>query len=79
MYVLQIHSVHANAGDSISTLLEHSAALPTEYGFLLKIWCGSDSFLFTPFVWSVLHLVWFFRDPKMANLLTGPGTQQHPL
>ena len=51
-YVLQIHSVHKNAGSnynvyfSISTLLEHSAAQPTEYRFLLKIWCGSDSFLF---------------------------------
>ena len=48
-YVLQIHIVHANVGDkysvyfSISTLLEHSAAQPTE--FLLKIWCGSNSFL----------------------------------
>ena len=32
-----------------------------------------------PFVWSVTQLVRFFRDPKMANLLTGPGTQQQPL
>ena len=34
--------------------------------------------IFAPFVWSVTQLVRFFRDPKMANLLTGPGTQQHP-
>ena len=32
-----------------------------------------------PFVWSVTQLVRFFQDPKMANLLTGPGTQQQPL
>ena len=33
----------------------------------------------TPFVWSVTQLIRFFRDPKMAELLTGPGTQQKPL
>ena len=27
-----------------------------------------------PFVWSATQLVRFFRDPKMANLLTGPGS-----
>ena len=32
-----------------------------------------------PFVWSVTQLVRFFRDPKMANLLTGPRTNQQPL
>jgi hypothetical protein len=32
-----------------------------------------------PFVWSVTQLVRFFRDPKMANLLTGPRSQQQPL
>ena len=34
---------------------------------------------FQPFVWSVTQLVRFFRDPKMANLLTGPGINQQPL
>ena len=29
-----------------------------------------------PFMWSVTQLVRFFWAPKMANLLTGPGTQQ---
>ena len=33
----------------------------------------------TPFVWSVTQLIRFFRDPKMAELLSGPGTQQIPL
>ena len=32
-----------------------------------------------PFVWSVTQLIRFFRDPKMAELLTGPGSQQKPL
>ena len=32
-----------------------------------------------PFVWSVTQLVRFFRDPKMANLLTGPRINQQPL
>ena len=32
-----------------------------------------------PFVWSVTQLVRFFRDPKMANLLAGPGINQQPL
>ena len=32
-----------------------------------------------PFVWSVTQLIRFFRDPNMAELLTGPGTQQQPL
>ena len=32
-----------------------------------------------PFVWSVTLLVRFFRDPRMAQLLTGPGSQQLPL
>ena len=32
-----------------------------------------------PFVWSVSQLIRFFRDPKMAELLAGPGTQQKPL
>ena len=33
----------------------------------------------TPFVWSVTQLIRFFRDPKMAELLSGPGSQQKPL
>ena len=32
-----------------------------------------------PFVWSITQLIRFFRDPNMAELLTGPGTQQQPL
>ena len=32
-----------------------------------------------PFVWSVTQLIRFFRDPKMAELLSGPGSQQTPL
>ena len=32
-----------------------------------------------PFVWSVTQLIRFLRDPKMAELLTGPGSQQNPL
>ena len=32
-----------------------------------------------PFMWSVMQLVWFLRDPIMAGLLTAPGTQQQPL
>ena len=32
-----------------------------------------------PFKWSVTQLIRFFRDPKMAELLTGPGSQQNPL
>ena len=32
-----------------------------------------------PFVWSVTQLIRFFRDPKMIELLSGPGTQQKPL
>ena len=32
-----------------------------------------------PFVWSVTQLIRFFRDPKMVELLSGPGTQQKPL
>ena len=32
-----------------------------------------------PFVWSVWQLNRFFRDPRMAKLLTGPGTDQQPL
>ena len=32
-----------------------------------------------PFGWSVTKLVRFFQDPKMANLLTGPGSQQQQL
>ena len=32
-----------------------------------------------PFIWSVSQLIRFFRDPKMVELLTGPGTQQRPL
>ena len=29
-----------------------------------------------PFVWSVTQLTRFFRDPKMVELLTGPGTDK---
>ena len=32
-----------------------------------------------PFVWSVSHLLRFFRDPSMADLLTGPAIQLNPL
>ena len=32
-----------------------------------------------PFLWSVPQLIRFFRDPKMVELLAGPGTQQRPL
>ena len=32
-----------------------------------------------PFVWSVTQPIRFLRDPKLAELLTGPGTQQTPL
>ena len=32
-----------------------------------------------PFEWSVWQLNRFFRDPRMAKLLTGPGTDQQPL
>ena len=40
----------------------------------------NNSVSFTkPFVWSVTQLIRFFRDPKMAELLTGPGSQQIPL
>ena len=32
-----------------------------------------------PFKWSVTQLIRFFRDPKMVELLSGPGSQQNPL
>ena len=32
-----------------------------------------------PFVWSVTQLIRFFQDPKMVELLSGPGSQQTPL
>ena len=37
---------------------------------------GNIVFFLRPFVWSVAQLVRFFQDPKIAQLLTGPGIQQ---
>ena len=34
---------------------------------------GNIVFFLRPFVWSVMQLVRFFWDPKIAQLLTGPG------
>ena len=37
---------------------------------------GNIVFFLRPFVWSVMQLVGFFWDRKIAQLLTGPGIQQ---
>ena len=41
-------------------------------------WRRGNSLLSSTFIWSVTQLFWFFRDLKMANLLTGLETQQQP-
>ena len=48
-------------------------------GMVFANYAKSSVLFDKPFVWSVTQLVWFFRDHKMDQLLTGPGTQQQPL
>ena len=41
--------------------------------------CKADNSIVSfskPFVWSVTQLIRFLRDPKMVELLSGPGTEQ---